>query len=213
MSTEDESGFKRIVSDKTKDRAETTSYLEGKPFETTTFSPEAINKIILINKVLKGIMNKPIPVEDALAEIQQYLSTHTWRYVFTSGEVEPSAEDSIYYVTPEGASLRLKRYNVKATGDITKVVIPFHEKIFFFGEKNKIHLEPKIGSDVKEYISSEFLKLQRSNVVVDQAFKSEIRVYNIKPGDMPLPGGGLLVKNVPNGHEHQGNKVTSILSQ
>lgn len=193
--------FKKIIAEQAKRQQEAEKALKNLPYERKKFSPEAVNRIIMINKDLKRII-QGLDAPTALSAVRGYLDSLPWSFTFTSGEVgKATDDDSIYFMTPEGASLRLKRYNMK-TGDITKVIQPFMERIVFEDDQSKVFFEPNIGLTVEEYLSPEFLALQKGDEVPD-VFESKVRIYN--------DSGDFIVKNVLNGLTHTGNKVNTLL--
>lgn len=177
--------------------------LEGVPFECRRFPSETINRIILIRKDLKRV-TADLDIKRALAVTRGYLDSHPWKAKFTTGLVgQPDrAKDSLYYVTQEGISLRLKMANAEG-GDITRVIRSCKEVIFFEDGNNHIFLEPRIGLTVQEYVSPEFLAVQDGGKAKD-SFESKVRIYR-KGGQV------IFIRNVPNGLSHTGHTVNTIL--
>lgn len=81
-------------------------------------------------------------------------------------------QDSIYYMTPEGATLRLKMVHAAQSG-LNRIIVPFMEKIVFNGKESIIKstndsttfrndqfsFTPKEKYYVKEYMSEHFYSL------------------------------------------------------
>ncbi len=199
-------GFKNIVNQMAEGRQRLEKELEGVPFEATTFSPEAINKIILINKDLKKA-TKGLDTETALAVATAYLDSHSWEARFTSGDVGrlDERENSMYYVTPEGACLRLRKHYIKKGADISRVIQPFMEKVVFEDDKESVFSEPRIGLNVQEYSTPEFLKLQNSENETDKPFESHVRVYHLSSGQTVFTS-----KEGRFHHVHSGDTVNKI---
>jgi hypothetical protein len=106
-------------------------------------------------------------------------------------------------VTKSGVSLRMKRANLEKRG-LKDVTQPFMEKIFFsMPEDQTLSEKPIVRSIVEEYLSPEFLELQKQNEIT-APLKSKIKKY-IKAGKI------VAVKNVENGLDHFGHEVNSIL--
>ena len=194
--------FRNLLTSHSEKRRNLEKSLETLPFGTTSFSPESLNKIILIKKDLGKVVNN-LNIEDALSASIGYLDSHKWAARFTTGEPgkrNPDS-DSLYYMTPEGASLRLK-INNKQHGDINRVIQPFFEKIFFediTDSENRISFEPHPGLTAHEFVSPEFLAIQRGDAMNDR-FESKIRVYT--KNNVPH-----YVQNVPDGHFHTSSTI------
>lgn len=177
--------------------------LEGIPFESPRFSAEAVNRIILIRQSLQRV-NAGLEFRKALEATRKLLDSLQWKAKFTTGLVgQPDrAKDSLYYLTPEGISLRLKMASA-ASGDINQVIRSCKEVTFFEDENNNISFEPRIGLTVQEYVSPEFLGLQNSDRT-REPFESKIRIYK-------QDNRVILIRNVPNGLHHTGHTVNAIL--
>ncbi len=174
---------------------------EAIPSETSTFSAEAINKIILIRKDIPKI-TKGLDADTALSALTGYLDSHTWLHRFTTGEpgaTDPS-QDSQYWVTPEGASLRLKMSEARL--GVAKVIQPFCEKIYFLDHNNEICLEPNVGRIAQEYLSREFLRLQGLDAAPG-SFESQIRTY-------AQHGKIVAIENTPDGFAHTSTAINSV---
>jgi ribonucleotide reductase alpha subunit len=121
----------------------------------------------------------------------------------TSSERTP--DDSIYYMTPSGASLRLKMAN-RNRGAKT-IIEPIMEKIFFekVGADGKDLSEvPKIGYNVVEYATQEFFNLMAAkDTKIGSAYKSSIKKYN-QGGKIEIPK----LENVK--YSHEGSPVNKI---
>lgn len=113
-----------------------------------------------------------------------------WSYKFSTmcgaGINDPlvcSPDDSIYFMTSFGVSLRFKRAN-RGKG-IRKIILPFMEKIFFLGNRDRIE-KPETGYYVCEYATQEFLALIDWKNPVKKDYQSQIRKYE-RNGIMEIP--------------------------
>ncbi len=194
--------FRSLIAKHAQDQRKLEREVEGLAYETSTFSVEALNKILLIKKDLKKATAN-LPIETALSAAIGYLDSHQWASRFTSGELgkRNADSDSLYYVTPEGASLRLKISN-KTTGDVDRVIQPFFERIIFQDHQNNILFRPQIGLTAVEYASPEFFALQKSEQA-EVPFESKIKIYQ-KAG---LP---FVLRNVENGHSHTSSEINYL---
>lgn len=177
--------------------------LEGVPFETPRFSAEAVNRVILIRQGIRKVTGS-LEFPAALEEARKLLDSLEWKARFTTGAVgEPDPErDSLYYLTPENISLRIKLANV-VTRSIHEVIRSCKEVTTFEDDKNNIFLDPAIGLTVQEYVSPKFLEIQNGDRV-QEPFESSIRIYK---QDSRITH----VQNVPGGLVHTGHKVNKIL--
>lgn len=195
--------FKNLIDKLGEDQKRAEENLTHQTFEVDRFSVEAINRILLIDSDLKRI-TAGLGVDDALSVVQGYLNSFSWKARFRTGEPgkpEPD-KDSIYYVTPENISLRLKLSN-RSTGVILKVIQPFMERIVFEDDIGTILSEPALGLTPQEYSSPEFISLQNKRNV-DKEFISKIRQYRDENGRV------VLIKNAPGGYVHTGSKINHI---
>jgi hypothetical protein len=196
-----ESNFFNIIAEQARKKRDAADRLERTPYSIESYSVESLSRIIDIRKNLNRISNNP-NINVALEDAKEYLNSFSWKHRFTSGDVVSFTErDSLYFVTPENFSIRLKTSNIQ-TNNIRKVIQPFMEKIFFEDASNVVYFEPQIGFTVQEYTSKEFLSLQEMDTV-ETPFQSDIRQYKLPTG--------LHIQNAPNGLEHTGSRVNSII--
>ena len=136
-------------------------------------------------------------------------SLKVWSHKFSSesqgtGEnLTKTPDDSLYYMSHSGASLRFKMAN-KGKG-LKKIIQPIMEKIFFERvRKGKIEIleTPKLGYTVCEYATQDFFdQLEKDSV--DSDYKSQIRKY--KRGDkIEIPK----LENIK--YDHEGSPVNKI---
>jgi hypothetical protein len=86
---------------------------------------------------------------------------------------EPDNDDSIYYMTESGATLRVKRAVIKEGLD--KVVQMVMEKALFFGPDGEISEVPKLGYKVREYLTTSLLDALESGDF--SKYKPKIDIY------------------------------------
>jgi len=200
-------GLFDAINDFEKKQREIAQDLEELPFEQEHFSAEDIKKVIDIRKQLSSFVKKSEKdsnPEVGLADAIKYLdSLDCWIFKFGTGEVGKTAKtDSVYYVMPNGISLRLKRINMKK--GLKYVVEPFMECIVF--EKDgKPTEELDIGPNVREFCSQEFNNLQnQDSPAPDEGFTSKVKKY--------YKDGKLYFAERPNNlfHDHFGDDVNKI---
>lgn len=138
------------------------------------------------------------------------LNQHSfWKYKFTTenvsgiygNQLKHTSDDSLYYVTQGGISLRLKR-SAFVEG-LAAVIQPFFEKIIFKSPETGLISEvPIVGSFVIEYRSDEFMvMIDRDAAAVDfespnQIYIKDGRIFYIKSNDR---------------YSHIGDRVNGIL--
>ena len=194
--------FRDVIAKHAQGQQELKREVERLPYETSSFPVEALNKIILIRKDLqKATAN--LPIEPALSSAIGYLDSHQWASRFTSGDIgkRNPESDSLYWVTPEGASLRLKISN-KTTGDINAVIQPFYERVIFQDHQNNVLFKPQVGLVAMEYASPEFFAIQKSEKA-EAPLKSRIKIYQ-------KDGRPYVLENVENGHSHTSSEINFL---
>ncbi len=135
--------------------------------------------------------------KSVLAELASYLNAReVWKYKFRTDSGfkvrgrRPYAEenDSIYYVTPSGVSLRLKRTLLRIEG-LKGVCQEYMEKTFFFKDykhsrtqdnivfysEDTISETPQIGWHVEEECSKDFENLMNTDKV-QSSFPSRVKI-------------------------------------
>jgi len=210
-------GFKSFLDKKVEEKRQLEQELEKIPFECQEISQFELLKIIEVRKKLeqlieaydaaiaKGIDSKT--KQDYFEQVLKHLDQFTtlWNSKFTTGDIDDtdSQNYSVYYVTKSGVSLRMKRANLEKRG-LKDVTQPFMEKIFFsIPEDQTLSEKPVVGGIVEEYLSPEFLELQKQDEVT-APFESKIRKY-MKDGKI------VAIKNVDNGLDHFGHEVNNIV--
>ena len=92
----------------------------------------------------------------------------------TGENLTETPNDSVYYMSSTGASLRFKMAN--RNQGVRKVIQPIMEKIFFEKPGEEISEMPKLGYFVREYTTQDFLdKLGQESI--DSDYQSSIRKY------------------------------------
>ncbi len=129
-----------------------------------------------------------------------------WSHKFStesqgSGEnMIETPNDSIYYMSPSGASLRLKMAN--RNQGIDKVIQPIMEKIFFEKLHEEISETPNLGYFVREYATRDFFDLLAGGSI-DDDYQSSIRKYE-RGGKIEIPK----LDNIK--YSHEGSPVNRI---
>ncbi len=122
----------------------------------------------------------------------------------TGENLTETPNDSVYYMTSFGASLRLKMTNkiVNKGEGIKKVIQPIMEKIFFEKPGEEISETPKLGYFVREYTTQDFLdKLAVEST--DSDYQSSVRKYE-RGGKIEIPK----LDNIK--IDHEGSPVNRI---
>jgi hypothetical protein len=200
--------------------------LEQLPKYRETYTKQEVEAIIDVEKQLQGFIDNFNQVTKDLAkespryreicnqyidQVLQYLDqTAFWTYKFTTENaggassdqpLEHSADDSVYYVTQSGISLRLKR-SASDLG-LRTVIQPFYEKIIFgLPDSDLKEDKPQVGSRVIEYRSNEFHEILKSGKV-SQDFESPNEIYT-KTGKIFF-----VASNDP--RPHVGDRVNQLL--
>ncbi len=208
-----DTGFLKLVEDLKSAQETEKAALENVPFRLEIIPEGLMRELWNINQELKRKIKQYSSFENPSLVIENYLVSRAdiFPFVFTTGEVEPSISDSIYFVSPYGISLRLKRADL-AKGidgtqppDFTGLVQPMVERIIFLDTKNqRVSLKPEIGLDVEESTSKEFFDSMNSNTPPHSDYQSPIKIYE---------QNGQIIK-VENPHQyihHPGNIVNVIL--
>lgn len=200
--------------------------LEKLPKHRETYKKQELESIREVEKYLQGFVDEFNQTAKKLAkdsskyqefceqyinQVIQYLDQQDfWTYKFTTENAggassdQPltySTDDSVYYTTQSGISLRVKR----AASDLGlgTVIQPFHEKIVFGLPNSDLkEANPLIGGRVTEYRSDEFRKVLHGDSVTED-FESTNEIYT-KNGKIFF-----VASNDPRPHE--GDRVNRIL--
>lgn len=174
-----------------------------------------------INNFIEQINREPQPktLKDKINLVNKYIlklikyldSLSIWEYRFsTENNTTPNQEklsnDSIYYISKKGISLRLKiEDNVFG---LEKVINPFMEKLFFVSpDEKEISFVPKQGYIVKEYSTQEFDNLFSSESILEnQEFVSKIKTQYTQG----IPIGVKIKTDFDKYVKHTGHKVNRI---
>ncbi len=129
-----------------------------------------------------------------------------WSHKFSSesqgtGEnLIETPNDSVYYMSSSGASLRLKMAN--RNQGVKKVIQPIMEKIFFEKPGEEISETPTLGYFVREYATQDFLN-EFKEESIDSDYQSSIRKYE-RGGKIEIPK----LDNIK--IDHEGSPVNKI---
>ena len=199
--------FKNLIGGISADREQLEKRLEGASYESPKFSAESIRRMGVI---IRGIREaaKGLEFEPAIAAVKQYLDGLEWKAKFTTDAGKKTEEeDSIYYLTPEGSSLRL-RFHDNPT-KIEQVVQYFMEICEFENpDGSGVSSDPHIGWPLDEYLTPEFkalqLKVWQGGEEISGDYVSKIRFY-------PLSNGSRMIgKLPPETFHHSGHNVKKI---
>jgi hypothetical protein len=223
-------GFEAINRDFAERKKRLDKELESLPYTTETFKTKELQQIAETKQYLDKYIEEFNQKAQALTKgspeyillcnryidqtINHLDSLPIWAHKFSTecpGEtaLEITPNDSIYYTTPSGISLRLKRL-IRNLG-LGEVIQPFFEKIIFRSrDENKIITEPKLGYDIKEYVTKDFLVLQDQDKI-EKDYRSDIRTYykNNEIYYIEAPETGGVVRSKMGG-EHEGTQVNKV---
>lgn len=200
--------------------------LEQLPKHRETYKRQELEAILEVEKRLQGFIDEFDQATKNLAKdsseyqelCEQYINQviqfldqeNFWAYKFTTENtggaasdqpLEHSNDDSVYYTTQSGISLRIKR-SASDLG-LGTVIQPFHEKIVFGLSNSDLKEEvPQIGGRVTEYRSDEFRDVLKGDHVSED-FKSTNEIYT-KDGKIFF-----VASNDPK--PHIGDRVNKIL--
>lgn len=152
--------------------------------------------------------------EKAILQVLEYLdNAGIWSFKFSTeasggksqGQLEFFEDDSIYYMTESGASIRIKRSAVNDGYDFGAIFQPFMEKIFFMSGRAKggiMESVPALGFSVIDYKTKEFERRIKSHDAKGD-FTSPLTVY-MKEGKPYAVGGPEDIRI------HEGDRVNKI---
>ena len=163
----------------------------------------------------EGGQKNPENFERAKSDIEQKVVSDimaaldkldVWAYKFstesqgTGEDITETPDDSVYYMTSFGASLRLKMAN--RDKGIRKVIQPVMEKVFFEKIGEELSETPKIGYFVHEYATQDFFdKLAANSIEGD--YRSSIKKYK-RGNEIEIPK----LENIK--YSHGGSPVNKI---
>lgn len=201
--TKKDLGMSRVLADLNARKKRFLESLEGIPFHTETIPADEINQIITARKLCRQFVEdserategltkqeKLNALRNRLKELEAKLDElPLWTYKFSTesegGGVADSEEmtvntetDSVYFITPHGVSVRLKKSNLSE--GLQNVITKFAAKIFFVKDDGAISLDPKVGYSVREYFGDDFDNLVWSGVAND--FPSKIKIFQSDDG-------------------------------
>lgn len=167
------------------------------------------------NHATRGVANDSYEYQELceryIDRVIQYLDQQNfWAHKFTTENaggaladqpLEYSSNDSLYYVTQSGISLRLKR-SASNLG-LGTVIQPFHDKIIFSLPNSDLSEDkPLVGSRVKEYRSDEFREILNGDDVSED-FTSTNEIYT--------KNGKIFFVASNDRAPHEGDRVNRIL--
>lgn len=178
--------------------------LEQLPFKQEKFSQQELRRIRGVNLWLKGLLKKIEGIREAHLKNPQlfpdqlrgghyekelldkiFSSLDRWDDIWqckfsteSQGDGQNLTEtpnDSIYYMTHSGASLRFKMANMEK--GLAKVIQPFAECLYFDSPEEGLSETPKLGYFTQEYFTREFMDQASSEEPVGQDYQSLIKKY------------------------------------
>ncbi|PIZ00755.1 hypothetical protein COY62_01190 [bacterium (Candidatus Howlettbacteria) CG_4_10_14_0_8_um_filter_40_9] len=192
-------GFGDILKDLSDQKHLLEKELETLPQSTETFTAQELQQIVhtkqhlseniaRFNQEAQQMMAQPIEYgalcDQFIEKTTKYLdSLDMWTAKFSTecsggrseGPLETTPDDSVYYMTSKGISLRLKKAN-RGKG-LGQVIQPFFEKIVFVSSENRDVVErPELGFSVREYITRDFFNLQNQSSA-NEDYHSGLKIY------------------------------------
>lgn len=221
-------GSDSAIADLRRRRVEQEQRVAGLPVVYETYSEKELTQISQVRQQLDMMtarfnvrvagFKKDSPqyakeAQQEIAKMVAYLDNlPLWKYKFSTevgasvrGPLKEDDEDSIYYMTAHGISMRLRRASIADGYGLDVVAQPFMEKIRFCDVRaNRFESEPTLGLTVEDYASREF-----EERVKDPESKgdlvSPLAVY-MKDGKPIAVGGPEDVRR------HNGDRVNKIFT-
>lgn len=229
---EDPIGMLRILDDISKKREALVARLEGVPFHYDVIPASEIEGLRTVRQMVLARISQyetelgtlGLTAQDSEnQQVKDLNSRHfasmesaldeafEWKAKFLTesgggGEEigEDSEHDSIYYITPSNASLRLRRQSFQDGLGLRGVVQPIAGKIWYItpGKQNEIEREPRVGLYIREAITDGFLNRVRGQSKNDGDYRSTIEVYEEE--------GKILHVNAKAADIHEGDRINKI---
>jgi hypothetical protein len=178
--------------------------IEQLPFEQSTFSKDELITVRALTRVLNDYLDKFEKQKSMNDKISQSFSSfpkgkehefkvltammnmldkcdHVWSSKFstesqgTGKDLVETPNDSVYYMTKSGASIRFKMANLEK--GIRRVIQPFAEFIYFHNPELGNSEAPKIGYFTQEYFTQEFEDMCTRKEEIDGDYQSSIKKY------------------------------------
>lgn len=181
--------------------------LEKLPFRYEKFTAQQINKLLEVVKKLNDYQQtNSQKIEDLNGLISYLDSLDMWKSKFRTGaEASREERDSIYYITENNISLRLKVSEL--CRGLRYVIQPFMENIVFLEKEKPDAFYPSeksvLHSTPLEYSSVEFHALQKQTQASTDYISCVPKFY--KTGKLYFVGKP---KNLF--HEHSGSEINQI---
>ena len=192
--------------------------IEGASVRRESYSRSQLQKLFRLRKQLQLMLEKD--PKGKIREVESYMDAQNfWAHKFTtqpgSGDINDlacSPQDSIYYLTENGLSLRLKRALAYSPKEDESLVYPVFEKSVFREDGSDAYtLTPKIGAWAGEFASNDFLVLQKEFMAgkpLPTEYKSKLGFYQKDQKDGKIIGvGSELSGEDP---YHNGDRVNKI---
>ena len=124
--------------------------------------------------------------EARLAELERRLDVlRLWQSKFSTmpgsgiGDAleRDTAIDSVYYVTPSGISLRLRKVSLEEGRGLAEVALPYQERIIFASDTDRSQtLHPNLGKWVNEYSTRSFQRIF-DQPIINADYQSKIHLH------------------------------------
>lgn len=233
------SGFGQILEDLRRKKDEHMARVERYPYTQEVLPKEILNQLFEVGVELREVvlqtyrrlglpayktsridMQNPHQrqlAESCLQEMEQVFDRQKiWQSKFSTmpgsgvnDELIVSPRDSLYYVTSQGLSFRLRRVSLYDDGNLLQAVQGISEKIWYEDKDyNKLE-QPQLGFRVKDVSSEDLLDQQwkylKDRVEMKADFQSHIRLHR---------DGGRLVElsgdDQSNIEAHTGDRINKI---
>jgi len=171
-------GFNSVFEGLKKRKAAALELIENTSFEQKVVNREEISKLLEVSEFLKLFVSRhgketSRGVLDNL--VSELNNSDFWNDVFRTGDGGfDDKTDSFYYLSPSHLSLRLKTANLP--NGLESVVQPFNE-IIVFEKDGQISENPKMGYTVSEFLSKDFLNLQKTSSSTVGDFISPLKFH------------------------------------
>ena len=189
------------------------------PFSCQVIPGKEFDQLRVINYWLKKTMeqcekefqSQPLGSRKTLKDIEMGIIPEVireldkldiWTYKFSTGGPKRSPNDSIYYMTESGVSLRLKMAARYEEGE--RIMRLLKENVHFLGDAG-LSEEPKLQYTTEEYATQEFYD-QLEELKTGRDYHSTIRKYK-RNGKIEIPRPTNITRS------HVGNPVNHLIEK
>jgi hypothetical protein len=187
----------KTITQEMREERKSLNRLESLPYDINEVNPEELHMVRNIFQVLQRhvsdvienvktqtLEEKAAAYRESLAEIIKWMDGRDWAAKFSTSvrddfeDLSEHGDDSLYYMTASGITIRLKR--VMFDEGFDQIVRSPKEKCFFRERGSGIFLpQPKVGCYVEEFSSPEFIEAMEGNTDV---VKSSLRLFKNSDG-------------------------------